>query len=130
MLIGLSGCAYVSRAEYQEFWDSDGDGYPLDEDCDDNNRDIYPYALDVRGDGCDADCGAEADDDNDDWPNASDCDPGDPDIYPCSDAEVPGDGIDHDCDGTDGVRPDTLPCPTEDPGYPEAEPITNCGGGE
>ena len=128
VLLALTGCAYVSRAEYQEYWDADGDGYPLDDDCDDDNPDIYPFAADVRGDGCDADCGAEPDDDGDDWPNVADCDPADPDIHPCSAAEQPGDGVDSDCDGLDGVR--STPCPTEDPDYPDAEPIGDCGGGQ
>ncbi|MFT4624740.1 MAG: hypothetical protein ACI8PZ_003400 [Myxococcota bacterium] len=128
VLVATSGCAYVSRAEYQEYWDADGDGYPIDDDCDDGNPEIYPFAADVRGDGCDADCGEEPDDDDDDWPNVADCDPGDPTIYPCSPEEKPGDGIDHDCDGEDGVRRE--PCPVEDPDYPDAEPLESCGGGK
>ncbi len=127
-LMALSSCAYVTRAEYQELWDADGDGYPIGDDCDDDNRNIYPFAPDYRGDGCDADCGAEADDDGDDWPNSADCDPSDPDIHPCSDLERPGDEIDHDCDGSTDVR--TTSCPSDDPDFPETEPIDNCGGGQ
>lgn len=121
----LPGCVYVTKGEFDEFWDADGDGWPLDEDCDDTNPSIFPYAADVRGDGCDADCGMEPDADGDDWPDAADCDPEDPDIHPCSALEVDGDDIDHDCDGFDSVRADT--CPGTDPDYPEATALS-CGG--
>ncbi len=121
VFLSLGGCAYVTRAEYLEYWDEDGDGWPVSEDCAPKDPDVYPYAPDPRGDGCDSDCGMEPDADGDDWPDAADCGPQDPDIHPCSGSEVPGDGVDHDCDGFDGVRNDT--CPGLDPDYPEALPL-------
>ena len=108
LLITLAGCAFVSKNEFLELWDQDGDGWGGDEDCNDRNGFIFPWAPDVRGDGCDADCGQELDSDGDDWPDDSDCDPNDPDIHPCSAAEVPGDGVDSDCDGNDDKS--LLPC--------------------
>ncbi len=120
-----SGCAYVTRGEYDAYWDADGDGYGIDEDCAPANADVYPGAGDVRGDACDADCGFEPDADGDDWPDAADCDPDDPRVFPCSPDEVSGDGRDDDCDGFDGVRADV--CPTADPYVPDAEADV-CGG--
>lgn len=124
VFLALTGCVYVSKDEYDSYWDADGDGWPLDQDCDDTNPDVYPYAPDLRGDGCDADCGAELDTDGDDWPDVADCLPEDPDAYPCSPNEVDGDGIDHDCDGEDSARTDV--CPRRDPDFDDA-PNLNCG---
>ena len=122
----LSGCVYVSKAEFDAYWDEDGDGWPLGEDCAEEDPAVYPYAPDVRGDGCDSDCGAEADADGDDWPDDSDCDPTDPDVHPCSASEQDGDGVDSDCDGFDGVRSDA--CPTADPDFPDVSDVTCAGG--
>ncbi len=55
-LLALTGCAYVTKAEFDDYWDKDEDGWPIGEDCDDLDPDVYPFAGDVRGDGCDADC--------------------------------------------------------------------------
>ena len=120
----LAGCVYVTRAEYDDFWDADGDGWPLDEDCDDNNPDVYPFAPDRRGDGCDADCGRELDTDGDDWPDLADCVANDPEYFPCSPFDVDGDGEDQDCDGEVTKRTDD--CPTDDPDFEDA-PVLDCG---
>ena len=123
-LLGASGCAYVTRAEYDAFWDSDGDSYGIDEDCAPNNPLVFPGAGDVRGDGCDADCGFEVDSDGDDWPDDADCDPDNPNIYPCAPDTV-GDGIDSDC--AEGDAPRTGGWDTRDPYVPSAEADV-CGG--
>lgn len=124
LLCVLPGCVYVTRQEYLDYWDADGDGWPLDQDCAPDDPEIYPYAADPRGDGCDSDCGTEPDADADDWPDAADCGPDDPTIHPCSADEADGDGIDADCDGEDGVRADV--CEGRDPDDPAAEPV-ECG---
>ena len=120
MAIPWPGCAYVTKAEFLEYWDADGDGFPLDEDCAPDDPTIFPGAADVRGDGCDTDCGAESDLDGDDWPDVTDCGPQNDTFYPCSPFEEPGDGADHDCDGLDTVRLDL--CDGRDPDFPEALP--------
>lgn len=104
LVCSLAGCAYMSRDRFDELYDKDGDGWGVDEDCNDENASIHPFAPDVRGDQCDADCGRELDSDGDDWPDDADCNPDDPDIFPCNPDEADGDGVDSDCDGQDGVR--------------------------
>ncbi|TNE85099.1 MAG: hypothetical protein EP330_27235 [Deltaproteobacteria bacterium] len=106
MILGLTGCPYMSKSQFDEYWDGDGDQYGPDEDCDNNNPYVYPYAHDFRGDGCDADCGAEPDADNDDWPDSIDCDSTSAEIYPCAPEAAEDDGVDSDCDGLDTTRTD------------------------
>lgn len=120
LLLTLGACAYVSKDEFDEAWDKDGDAWPLGQDCVDdpaepNSERVFPFAADVRGDQCDADCGRGADADGDDWPDDADCDPDDPTVFPCSDAEVADDDVDSDCDGRDDLRVDT--CPGWDPDF-------------
>lgn len=103
-----SACFYATKGQYDDAWDRDGDGWSIDEDCAPDDAAIHPAALDLRGDGCDADCGTELDSDGDDWPDVSDCAPDDPTIYPCAE-DVDGDAIDSDCDNRDGPR--TTACP-------------------
>jgi hypothetical protein len=113
-----AACAYVTRDEVDAALDADGDGWAVGDDCDPDNPDVYPGAPDLRGDGCDADCGDESDIDGDDWPDVADCGPNDPRAYPCSPHEVDGDGVDLDCDGLDGRRSDR--CEGADPGFEDA----------
>lgn len=124
----LGGCAYVSKKEFLTAWDADGDGWPEPEDCAPDDPEIFPYALDRRGDGCDTDCGTEPDSDGDDWPDAADCFPDDPDAYPCSPSDVDGDDLDTDCGGQDGLRTDT--CLGLDPDFPDDQPAAACAGEE
>ena len=122
ILLTLASCVYISRSDYDTlYWDADADGWSFEEDCDDQNANIYPGAPDARGDGCDADCGAETDADGDDWPAAADCDDQNASIHPCSADEEDGDDVDSDCDGSDDVRTDT--CNTEDPDTADAPSI-------
>jgi hypothetical protein len=119
-----TACAYVTREAYLAVWDADGDGWPFDQDCAPNDILVHPYALDMRGDGCDTDCGTEPDADLDDWPDAADCGPDDPEAFPCSQFEVDEDGADDDCGGQDGIRADS--CPGLDPDFPEDQEPPPC----
>gem|GEM_PF-1611591 len=91
-------------------------------DCDDDDPSTYPGATDEPYDGVDADCAGDDDydDDADGYvPDeyagavtdgvegsgllpAGDCDDTDPDIHPGME-EAEGDGVDSDCDGSDGL---------------------------
>ncbi len=93
--------------------DTDGDGFPDDEDCDPFDDSIYPGAPEICEDGVDNDCNGLADDDdpicggppadstdsdNDGFPDDQDCDPFDDSIYPGA-PEICDDGVDNDCNG-------------------------------
>lgn len=125
-----------------EILDSDLDGSPDAEDCDDDNQDIHPGALELC-DEVDNDCDGEVDgvfDQDDDgfldaeacWQMGGDldCDDTNPDVNPRADEIC--DGMDNNCDGaTDDVDADldgysicTVDCddtnPFVFPGAPEA----------
>lgn len=83
--------------------DDDGDGYPIDMDCDDTNASVYPGAPELCDD-ADNDCDGllgmdELDLDLDSWtPCAGDCDDDEELVLPGG-TEV-CDGLDNDCSGT------------------------------
>jgi hypothetical protein len=114
LLFLWTGCIWIGDAEYGGYWDGDEDGWLLGEDCADDHPDIYPFAPDRRGDGCDADCGRESDADGDDWPDDADCAPDDKDVYPCAEDDEGGEDLD--CDGDPGPRTDA--CEGYDPDFP------------
>lgn len=103
------------------------DGYVENNaDCDDNNPSIHPLATEIRGDGIDQDCNGSdlpalvvyyLDSDGDLYgdpdksglfegpvagyvTNSSDCNDSDSSIFPGAN-EIPDDGIDQDCNGSD-----------------------------
>jgi hypothetical protein len=112
LLLMVGGCAYVSKAQFLEYWDADHDKWPIGQDCDDDATDdlatlIHPGAPDIRGDKCDEDCNGLVDDaDGDDWPDDADCAPDDPNIYPCAPEVSDTDEVDNDCDGLPTTRLD------------------------
>jgi len=108
------GDEYDEYQEYQETEDTneteepaeedyDGDGWGVEEDCDDDNAEAYPGASESQ-DGVDNDCdglvdeGLLVDFDADGYTEAEgDCNDDDAGVHPgAGDAD---DGIDNDCDG-------------------------------
>jgi hypothetical protein len=83
--------------------DEDGDGYPVELDCNDNNTEINPGTVEVPYNGIDDDCDSltlDDDLDRDGYLLVDDCDDNNPGIHPGAE-EIPNNGIDEDCDGQD-----------------------------
>jgi hypothetical protein len=53
---GSSSSAELQYVCEETIEDGDGDGYTADEDCDDDDPSVHPYAGDTYGDGIDGDC--------------------------------------------------------------------------
>ncbi|GDX80302.1 hypothetical protein LBMAG42_21130 [Deltaproteobacteria bacterium] len=114
--------------------DLDGDGFGACEECNDALATVNPDAIEICN-GLDDDCSGAVDDhavdaatlhadnDGDGYGNptvagtscsdnpgyvedGTDCDDGRSDVYPGAD-DPPGDGIDQNCDGSDGITEDT-----------------------
>ena len=90
--------------------DGDGDGLAACAgDCDDSDPDVFPGAPEVCN-GLDDDCdavvpAAELDSDLDGRvPCLGDCDDTDGQVFPGQWFDIPGDGVDSDCDGQDAAR--------------------------
>ncbi len=85
--------------------DIDGDGFSVEEDCDDNNPNINPDQMEEPYNGVDDDCNTDTLDDDldqDGFLLADDCDDNNPNINPDAE-EIANNGIDEDCDGMDLV---------------------------
>ena len=115
-VVGLTGCPPPEPYPVVDTGDSgaaipvdeDEDGFTVaDGDCDDSNPTVYPGAEEIC-DGLDSDCDGllpvddpDTDQDDDGFSGcAHDCDDYNYMIHPAA-VEIPGDGIDQDCDGVE-----------------------------
>lgn len=115
--------------------DADGDGYPADVDCNDNDASIHPDQEEpCVCDNIDQNCNGVVDDfpcdlacpvdkDQDGYASDVDCNDSDPKIHPGQDEPCACDGIDQNCDG----KADNFPssCNLTCSGVPEGGA---CGG--
>ena len=93
----------VSAEPSDDSVDGDGDGFSVNQDCDDANASIYPGAPEISDEDCsgsDETSSSGTDVDGDGYDSSSDCNDYDASIYPGA-YEVPNNGIDEDCNGSD-----------------------------
>ncbi len=123
-LLLLAGCVWIGEGRYDARRDRDQDGHMAvqwgGDDCDDDDPDVRPGAVEVWYDGVDQDCDGANDYDADgdghvhvDFPEEAggtapgigDCDDADAAVSPSAD-EVWYDGVDQDCDGANDYDAD------------------------
>jgi len=79
--------------------DLDGDGYYANQDCDDNNPNVHPGAVEITYNGLDDDCNSATPDDDldgDGYLLAVDCNDNNPNVHPGA-VEITYNGLDDDC---------------------------------
>jgi hypothetical protein len=112
----ISTCNYIPDAGPDAGPDNDGDGYPAGSDCNDSDPNVHPGAEETCCDSVDQNCDgylepediacncffdADGDGYGSGFGPGPDCNDSDPTIHPDA-PEVCGDGIDQNCDGSDG----------------------------
>ncbi len=117
--------SFIVTAEEIRGADKDRDGFDVIDDCDDNDPNVNPDAIEVCRDGIDNDCNEETTDEKncqdctdydidgffveEECKGKVDCDDTDYAINP-DEKEICGDGIDNDCDGA--TDSDDSDCPS------------------
>lgn len=101
----IYGAPDIGAYEFRQDIDADGDDYPANNDCNDNDPTVHPDAVELC-DNIDNNCDGIIDEgfvdvDHDGYKVCTgDCDDNSPVIHPGA-VEVPYDGIDQDCSGAD-----------------------------